>query len=239
MKILAVSDAEDNNLENAIKFHNDKLAGVDYIFSCGDLKRKYLEYVTDSVKKSLYFVMGNHFALQFYGDNFKTPKLVKKLYYGKGMRLRSGGIDMHGRVEIVENYIVAGFGGSMRYNPGTFQFEESEMERIVKRAKSEIKWQRFKDFIFFRKKKEIIVMSHAPVAGIHDCQDVCHSGFKCFRAFIHEMKPLLWLHGHIHIEGQRKEQNTIFEETLIVNAYSSKIIDIDENTISLKQVYEL
>ena len=134
MRILAVSDAEDNNLENVIKFEHDKISSIDYVFSCGDLSRKYLEYVTDSVKKSLYFVSGNHYVLQFYKDNFNSSKMVKKLYYGKGMRLRFGGIDMHGRVETLENYIIVGFGGSMRYNPGNFQFEEYEMEKIVKRV---------------------------------------------------------------------------------------------------------
>lgn len=66
MRILAVSDIEDNRLENVIKYENDRLSSVDYIFSCGDLSRKYLEYITDSVRKSLYFVSGNHYTLQFY-----------------------------------------------------------------------------------------------------------------------------------------------------------------------------
>lgn len=239
MRILAVSDIEDNNLENIIKFQHDKLDSVDYIFSCGDLTRKYLEYITDSLKKSLYFVSGNHFALQFYGDNFNSPKIVKKLYYGKGMRLRFGGIDMHGRVETLENYIIVGFGGSMRYNPGNFQFEEYEMEKIVKRAMSEVRWQRFKDFIFFRKKKEIIVMSHAPIEGIHDKEDRCHQGFKCFRTFLKTMKPVLWMHGHIHFEGQKKYQNTLLDHTQIVNVYSSKVIDILNDKVDIKQVYNL
>lgn len=237
MRILAVSDVEDNRLENVIKYDHDKLNSVDYIFSCGDLSRKYLEYVTDSVKKSLYFVSGNHYVLQFYGDNFNSSKIVKKLYYGKGMRLRSGGIDMHGRVETIGDYIIAGFGGSMRYNPGNFQFEEFEMEKIVKRTKSEIKWQRFKDFILFRKKKEIIVMSHAPIYGVHDKEDICHQGFKCFKTFVEDMKPLLWMHGHIHLEGQAKEQNSFIGSTHVVNVFSSRVIDINGKNVKVSQVY--
>ncbi|MCL2144781.1 MAG: metallophosphoesterase [Endomicrobia bacterium] len=239
MRILAVSDVEDNNLENVISLKNDRLASVDYIFSCGDLSRKYLEYITDSVKKSLYFVSGNHYVLQFYGDKFKSFKMLRKLYYGKGMRFRFGGIDMHGRVEILENYIIAGFGGAMRYNPGNFQFEEFEMERIVKRTASAIKWIRFRDFINFRKKKEIIVMSHAPVAGVHDKKDRCHQGFKCFRKFIRKMKPILWMHGHVHFEDQKKEQNSILGKTLIANVYSSKIIDIAGYKINVDNVHSL
>jgi Icc-related predicted phosphoesterase len=239
MRILAVSDVEDKSLENTINFHNEKLDSVNYILSCGDLTKKYLEYITDALKKSLYFVSGNHFTLQFYGENFNSSKIVKKLYYGKGMRLRFGGIDMHGRVETLEDYIVVGFGGSMRYNPGNFQFEEFEMERIVKKAKSKIRMQRFKDIIFFKKKKEIIVMSHAPVAGVHDLEDRCHQGFRCFREFVMTMKPLLWMHGHVHFEGQQKEQNAILGETHIVNVYSSKIIDISDCKINVKNVRSL
>lgn len=239
MRILAVSDIEDNRLENVIKYENDRLSSVDYIFSCGDLSRKYLEYITDSVRKSLYFVSGNHYTLQFYGDNFNSPKIVKKLYYGKGMRLRFGGIDMHGRVETIGDYIIVGFGGSMRYNPGNFQFEENEMKKIVGRARSKIRWQRLKDFILFKKKKEIIVISHAPVAGVHDGRDRCHRGFQCFRDFIGSARPALWLHGHVHLEGHGKTQNTVLGETMIVNVYSSKIIDISKSEINVKNSYEL
>ncbi|MDR2427293.1 MAG: metallophosphoesterase [Endomicrobium sp.] len=239
MKILAVSDIEDNRLYHIIKHNREKLNSINYIFSCGDLPRKYLEYLTDSIKKSLYFVSGNHYIFQFYGDNFNSQQIIKKLYYGKGMRLRLGGIDMHGRVEFLENYIVVGFGGSMKYNPGNFQFEEFEMERIVRRVKAEIRWQRIKEFFFLKKRKEVIVMSHAPVAGIHDKEDRCHQGFKCFRDFIHTVKPILWMHGHIHYEGQKKEQNTFVEKTLVSNIYSSKVIDIFNNEVKVSQVYDL
>ncbi|MDR1194882.1 MAG: metallophosphoesterase [Endomicrobium sp.] len=236
MKILAMSDVEDNRLEYAINFEHEKLDSINYIFSCGDLPRKYLEYITDSLKRSLYFVSGNHYVLQFYGNKFNSPKILQKLYYGKGMRLRLGGIDMHGRVEILDDHIIVGFGGSMRYNPGNFQFEEFEMEKIVRRAQTEIRWQRIKDLIFFRKKKEIIVMSHAPVEGVHDKEDRCHKGFKCFRDFIDAVKPLLWLHGHVHFEGQMKTQQTLIEQTLIVNVYSSKIIEINKCEILVKNI---
>ena len=238
MKILAVSDVEDNTLENLIDADIGRFKSVNCIFSCGDLAKKYLEYVTDSLQKSLYFVSGNHFTSQFYNENFNSPEMQKKLYYGKGMRHRAGGIDMHGRVEVLDNYIIVGFGGSMRYNPGNFQFEEQEMEKIVKRAVSAVWNQRIIDFLMLRRKKEIIVMSHAPVKGVHDKEDACHSGFESFRQFVLKMKPLLWLHGHIHIEGARKQQQSVLGETLIVNVYASKIINLNGKKIEIKQVFE-
>jgi len=237
MKILAVSDIEDKILENKIETGNGSLKTVDCVMSCGDLTKQYLEYITDGVNKNLYFVAGNHFAAQFY-DDFKSRAALRKIYRGKGLRHHSGGLDMHGTAEIFGDYIIAGFGGSQRYNPGTFQFSEIEMERIVNRVKSAIRLRRFWNFITFRKKREIIVMSHAPVAGVHDKEDRCHAGFKCFRKFVFEMEPLLWLHGHVHLEGQIKRQQSVLDKTEIVNVYSSRIIEVEGRKISVKQVYD-
>ncbi|MDR3113066.1 MAG: metallophosphoesterase [Endomicrobium sp.] len=239
MRILAVSDIEDKSLERVIEKTPEKLKSVDYIFSCGDLKADYIEYVTDSLSKSLYYVVGNHFATQFYGKEFKKKHLFAKLYGGKGMRLHFGGIDMHGRIEVVGDYIIVGFGGAMRYNPGFFQFEEFEMEKLVRKVRSEIRVQRIKDFFLFRKRKELIVMSHAPVAGVHDKSDKCHKGFQCFRDFLFKEKPVLWLHGHIHFEGQNRRQETKLGSTLIANVYSSKIINIEKNKIKTFNANEL
>jgi len=237
MKILAVSDIEDRILENMIENGSAGLKTVDCIISCGDLTRKYLEFITDGINKNFYFVLGNHFAPQFY-DDFKSPAMLAKLYRGKGLRHGFGGIDMHGRVEIFGDYIIAGFGGSQRYNPGVFQFEEAEMERLVKSVQSSIRLRRLLDFVTFRKKRELIVISHAPVLGVHDKEDRCHSGFKCFRKFVFSMKPLLWLHGHIHLEGNIKRQQSVLDKTEIVNVYSSRIIEIEDKKVTVKQVYE-
>jgi Icc-related predicted phosphoesterase len=231
MKILAVSDIEDKSLERIIAMTPEKLKSVDCIFSCGDLKADYVEYVTDALSKSLYYVVGNHFAMQFYGKELKKKHLLGKLYGGKGMRLHFGGVDMHGRIEVVGDYIVAGFGGAMRYNPGFFQFEESEMERLVQKVRDDIKIQRIIDFLLFRKKRKLIAMSHAPIAGVHDKNDRCHKGFSCFRDFLFKEKPILWLHGHIHFEGQSRRQETKLGDTLVTNVYSSKIIEIEKNEI--------
>jgi Icc-related predicted phosphoesterase len=235
MKILAVSDTEDKALENALEKTPEKFKDIDFIFSCGDLPQKYLEYITDASGKSLYFVSGNHFGMQFYSYANRC-KIENKLYLGKGMRFHSGGVDMHGRVEIIGGYIVAGFGGSMRYNPGFFQFEEAEMEKLVKKAKYEIIKRRITDFLLFRKRKETIVISHAPPRGVHDKGDSCHKGFECFRKFLIEVKPALWLHGHIHFEGQNSSQQTHFGDTLVVNAYSSKIVEVGGEKIKVRQV---
>lgn len=238
MKILAISDIEDKILENIIASQPEKLKDVDCIIACGDLMGKYLEYITDSVHKTMFFVAGNHFILQLYGDKLKTRKMKRKIYKGIGMKHRFGGIDMHGRVEIFKDFIIVGFGGAKRYNPGEFQFEEFEMEKLVKKTKAAIRWQRIKDFLTFKRKKEVIVISHVPMAGVHDKDDRCHQGFECFRDFALSIRPQLWLHGHIHLEDQKKIQQSILGKTTIVNAYSSKIVEINKCEIVVKRVYE-
>lgn len=238
MKILAVSDIEDKALEELIQSSSEKLKIIDFIVSCGDLQRKYLEYVVDGVGKPLFFVSGNHFVSQFYEEYLKSPKNTKKLYKGKGAKLRFGGIDMHARVETYGNYIIAGFGGSMRYNPGNFQFNEHEMAKIVKKSIKKIRNRRFKDFISFKRKKEIIIISHAPVEGVHDKDDVCHKGFKCFRDLIDKVKPIVWMHGHIHPEGQEKHQQSVVNKTLVINVIPSKIVELKKKRkVFIRQVY--
>ena len=242
MKILAVSDIEDLSLERLIEAGESgskKLEDMDCVVSCGDLSKKYLEFVTDALNKDFFFVSGNHFIEQFYGDVFKSKKFVKKLYKGKWLKYSFGGSDLHAKIEVFGDYIFAGFGGAMRYNPGPFQFTEREMLRLVRKVIFKIRVKRFFDVLFFRKRKEIIVISHAPVEGVNDCDDVCHKGFSCFKEFIHKMKPLLWLHGHVHPEGQRKKPTQAYlENTLILNVIPSKIIEIGKKSrIFVRQIF--
>ena len=53
MKILAVSDKEDIKLQDFILKKSQALKGLDFIISCGDLSRSYLEFLVDSLKKEI------------------------------------------------------------------------------------------------------------------------------------------------------------------------------------------
>ncbi|MDR3112052.1 MAG: metallophosphoesterase [Elusimicrobiota bacterium] len=237
MKILAVSDKEDNHLKHIIENHPEKLKAVDYVFSCGDLQKDYIEFIVDGLKKKMYFVCGNHFASQFY-ESLSPQEFCNKVYHGKGIKNHCGSTDVHGNIEIIENYILVGFGGSMRYSLGDFQLNDVEMEKLVEKTCRTIRRIKLLDFIFFRKRKKIIVISHAPVNGIFDGIDLCHRGFGAFRKFIFKAKPLLWLHGHIHTEDRRNTNKQILDETLIVNVCFAKIIEIENELITVKNVYD-
>ena len=46
MKILAVSDKENTQVQNSILKNMDKLKDIDIIISCGDLSKNYLEFLS-------------------------------------------------------------------------------------------------------------------------------------------------------------------------------------------------
>ena len=232
MKILAVSDKENLQLQNSILKNMDVFKNIDAIVSCGDLSKNYLEFLVDSIKKELFFVEGNHPVKKTYGKNC-FEKIVSKVYENEPY-FDYGGINLHSRIHIYKNYIFVGFEGAMKYNGKSFQYSEKEMSRIVNKVSSAIKKQQFLDFVFRRKKKEIIIISHAPIAQIHDKNDICHQGFECFRKFIEKFNPILWLHGHIHYEGQMNEQISRLNNTLVVNAYGVHLIDISNGKINIK-----
>lgn len=237
MKILAVSDKENTQLQNSILKNTDLLKNIDLIISCGDLSKNYLEFLVDGIKKELLFVEGNHPTIK-QSSKSCFEKVVSKVYEDENY-FDYGGINLHSRIHIYNDYILVGFEGSMKYNGKSFQYSEKEMSKIVNKVSFAIKKQQFKDFIFGRKKKDIIVVSHAPVAQIHDKDDICHKGFVCFRTFIEKFNPVLWLHGHIHYEGQTNEQISNLNDTLIVNTYGVHLIDIKDNKIKVKSNVKL
>ena len=58
MKILAISDVPSKALwDYGTK---ERLAGIDLILSCGDLPKKYLEYLTNFTTAPILYVHGNH-----------------------------------------------------------------------------------------------------------------------------------------------------------------------------------
>ena len=58
MKILAISDTPSKALWDYCS--RERLAGVDLILSCGDLPKKYLEYLTNFTAAPILYVHGNH-----------------------------------------------------------------------------------------------------------------------------------------------------------------------------------
>jgi Icc-related predicted phosphoesterase len=123
-----------------------------------------------------------------------------------------------------EDIIVAGLGGSKRYNRGPNQFTEFQMyleaARLIPRLLfNQIVHGRFLD----------ILLTHAPPKGIHDRPDRCHWGFRAFLWFIGAFKPKYLVHGHIHLYNLSDVRRTRWLQTEVINAFGHYVIDTAED----------
>ncbi|MDR2444435.1 MAG: metallophosphoesterase [Spirochaetaceae bacterium] len=219
MKALCVSDMIDPLVySDSIK---QRFADIDVVFSAGDLPLEYLEFIVSSLNKPLFFIFGNHNLNQFYYyknsvfEKFSTTAAKRNI---PGM----GTVYAGGRVIREGNMLIAGLGGSMRYNSGGNQYSNFEMNiRILgllpRLLFNRIRYGRALD----------VLLTHAPPYGIHDGKDLCHRGFRAFIWFMKVFKPKYLIHGHIHLYDLAEKRKTVYHKTMVVNAYSHFVIDIE------------
>jgi Icc-related predicted phosphoesterase len=199
MRILAVSDQVVSLLQSSQAAEH--FAEVELIVGCGDLPANYLEHIVSVLNKPLLYVPGNHDP-----DIFSVP----------------GGISIDGRIECVGGVRIAGLGGSRRYKPdGRHQYSEAQMQARVLR----LVIKRFLTRGLHGRGLDILV-THAPPQGIHDAQDLAHTGFGAFLRALRWFRPKLMLHGHAH--AMRNIEVTVSEEAgcTIINVFPYRIVDI-------------
>ena len=174
-------------------------ADIDLIVSCGDLPPEYLSRLLHFFKAPLYYVKGNHDIR--YKD--KQPE---------------GGHDLHGKLVKIEGINILGLEGSHWYNGGPYQYTERQMRSIVRWLRPTIWWQGGVDVVF----------THAPPRHIHDAEDPCHKGFKCFRWLIDKYQPSYFIHGHIHKKfSDENDRLTTLKTTKVVNTYGFYLLEIE------------
>lgn len=222
----------------------EKLKDIGLILCCGDLDSDFIEFLVDGIDKDFFFVHGNHVP-DDEGDDYSGFEIIDRLWdtiknsAEKLFARIAGQEDMHGRVAAYKDYLIVGFGGSRWYNGRGNQYKESEMASVVRKAVRKVRLMRLQDSIFGRKKKEVIVISHAPPYGIHDQPDPPHMGFKCFHKFIKKASPILWLHGHVHLVNQLMRQVTVVGNTTIANCYGYKFIKLERRKIQISSKYDI
>ena len=223
MKILTVADHKDPLVYSPnIK---KRFGDIDLVLGAGDLPMEYYGFIVSSLNKPLYFVFGNH--------NLKRYHLFKK---GGGSALSNAGSvinDMYNKsfgatylngktVRLKsKNLIIAGLGGSMRYNKGDNQYSELGMFMRIVRMIPALLWNK----IFYGRYLDIL-LTHASPRGIHDREDPCHIGFKSFLWFMDKFKPKYLLHGHIHLYSLNERRVTQYKETTVINTYDHYVIEI-------------
>jgi len=217
LKILCISDQIDPQVYSpAIR---ERFSDVDLILSAGDLPLDYLDFIISSLNKPLFFVFGNHHIedMKHYKRLWDVPIAPEeRAYFG------CGAVHLGTKVKIEGNFILAGLGGSMRYNNGYNQFTDFEMFFEMTKLIPRLLWNRL-----FHGRFLDILLTHAPPKGIHDKNDKCHWGFKTYLWFMKVFKPRYLVHGHIHLYDLCDVRCTKWEETMVVNAYSHYIINMD------------
>jgi Icc-related predicted phosphoesterase len=220
MKILCISDQIDPLVySSAIK---ERFKGIDVVLCAGDLPMDYLDFVISSLNRPLLFVFGNHNL-----DDFKyfrrTADVQASLRGNHFIPNGSGAIHVGSRIVIEEGIIVAGLGGSMRYNRGENQFTNFQMYLEIFKLIPALLFNRI-----FRGRYLDVLLTHAAPKGIHDKTDPCHRGFEAFLWFMRVFKPKYLVHGHIHLYDFSEVRTTTYNKTQVINAYSHYIIATEE-----------
>ena len=217
MKILCISDQIDPLVYSPrIK---ERFSDADIILAAGDLPLDYLDFIISSLNRPLFFVFGNHHTdeLKHYRKTIHSPLVDydDREYQG------CGAVHIGSKVRKEGSVIIAGFGGSMRYNNGLNQFTDFEMFLEIIKILPILLWNRIKHGRYLD-----ILLTHAPPRGIHDKKDKCHQGFKPFLNFMKLFKPKYLVHGHIHLYDLSDVRCTKYENTTVCNAYSHYVIDL-------------
>ncbi len=220
MKLLCVSDTTRSLAfsQNIAQIYQ----GTDLIFSCGDMPVQSHDYLSTMLKRDVYYVYGNHNLSTFKSEmdreasrytsfeNDASKPFYGFLIDGKCVRDKRTGL------------LIAGLGGSMRYNNGDSQYTEAQMRHRIARLvpkllANRLKYGRYLD----------ILITHAPPFEIGDGQDLCHRGFKCFLKFMDKYQPRYLLHGHIHLDDQNANRVTQYNNTKVINVYGSYLLEDD------------
>jgi Icc-related predicted phosphoesterase len=179
-------------------FDRDNFPKVDLILACGDLPPEYLTYLSANLRIPLAYVRGNH-DFRYEG----SPPV--------------GCINLHGRILNLEGLRLLGLEGSRWYNGGPVQYTEREMGRQIAR----LRWA------LWRGKGVDLVVTHAPPRHIHDAEDPCHRGFRCFNTLIRRYAPRYFIHGHIHEHFESPgDRITRIGGTQVINVYGHYLLEL-------------
>lgn len=208
MKILAVSDKVLDNLYSSQV--RSRHPDIDLLVGCGDVPFYYLEFLSSALDTRTVYVKGNHDkSPQYTVDGRKLTKVL-------------GGDDLHCRTAVYDNIIIAGLEGSMRYRPGApLMYNNGEMRNNIGKLLPSL----LKNRVLYGRYLDLLI-THSPPFGIHDEDDLPHTGFHDFLPFLRWFKPRTMLHGHIHIYRPDTIRKTVYHDTTIINVYPYHILEI-------------
>lgn len=191
MNILVVSDLESKSLWDY--YEPEKGKDIDLILSCGDVDPEYLSFLVTVVNCPLYYVHGNHD--EKYGDH--PPE----------------GCDcIEDQIAVYQGVRILGLGGSHRYNGGTYQYTQQQMNIRKKKL-----WRKLRKHGGFD-----ILLAHSAAWGIDDAEDPAHHGFHAFTELLDAFAPKYFIHGHIHMDYSTGHmRRTQYQDTMVINGYEA------------------
>ena len=205
VKILVVSDV----ISRAVYSEGirDRFGDVDLALSCGDLPYYYLEYIVSMLDIPLLYVHGNHDRpLQTERGEIPEPR---------------GCISVEERVVKINGLLIAGLGGSIRYNAsGIYQYTEREMRWRLARLAPRF----WRNRLLCGRALDIFI-AHSPPRGIHDQEDRPHHGFDAFRHLIRRYQPRYFIHGHSYPRMGVPQRSRV-EETEVIHVYGYKVLEV-------------
>lgn len=219
MRILCISDDKDRLIYSQnVKSH---FKDIDLVISAGDLPISYYEFIISALNKPLLFVFGNH-KTESFNRYMKSNQPLHSGDTSMDYSAPYGGECIDGKVyrDNKTGLIIAGLGGSFKYNNGQSQYTEFQMRRriwklIPRLFFNRIRYGRFVD----------ILLTHAPPLGYNDDTDRCHRGFSSLLTFIEFFKPKYLLHGHVHLIDSNAKRKVVYGRTKIINVYQSYVLD--------------
>ncbi len=221
MKVLCIADHVDPLVySNSIK---DRFSDVQFVLAAGDLHLEYYGFIVSSLNVPLCFVFGNH-NLERIKDYRREFRNLYSLNPEAFHHYHSyGATYVGGKTVKIKGLLIAGLGGSMRYNRGDNQFTEVGMFLFALRLLPRLLWNRLRYGRYLD-----ILLTHAPPRHIHDKEDPCHRGFRFFRLFMDIFKPRYLIHGHVHLYDINARRETMYNKTRVINAYDHVLLDIEE-----------
>jgi hypothetical protein len=219
VKILCVADHIDPlvySVQAKTRFKEAKL-----VLGAGDLPLEYYSFIVSSLNVPLLFIYGNH-NLSHLEDYRRRGELSLRAL-DDDPESAVGAVFLEDRVRREGKLLVAGLGGSMRYNNGGNQFTEWQMMLRVLALAPRLWWNRLVHGRFVD-----ILLTHAPPRGIHDRDDQCHWGFKAFLTFMKWFQPRYLVHGHIHLYELNETRRTKYLKTEVVNCYDHLVLEIED-----------
>jgi uncharacterized protein len=189
----------------------DRFPDIQTVLGCGDLPPYYLEFIVTMLGIPCFYVQGNHDGVEHSED-------------GEDLNEPRGCVSLEGRCVEHAGLLLAGLGGSIRYNNASgAQYTEAQMLMRVWRLTPRLLLNRLRHGRYLD-----ILLTHAPPLGIHNGPDFPHRGFRALLGFMDRFAPHYLIHGHIHRSyGFSRVTETRYKRTMVLNTAGYRLLAVD------------